>query len=799
MVYRKLQQVYNNTIEVCRKGTRSDYMESTLKVGMVNQVQENDLIYKQGQLLQSIALLLKGTVTLYQEGYKMVLGPGNFIGIHDLYTGKYSFNCEANEPCSLYIFKAGNLADLSDIAALNKDYKGYMIRSLNRIISNINDEYYSLKASTNEIYEEAREVILKYRSTVAKSGGEVQLVNSFQRLTQYEKNLPVKEEWVEGIKELLQVPGDVVANYYSYLPNLCIKEQEEKIKVATILIEHTNQLVAYLSELNDSLFNSGNDCIFKVLCQEVMLLAPSHAYYNDMTDLVDKTVNLVSKIDTIYEESMGKSNSANHAMMEKIYYAMLEEKDVSNLIKSDNGLNNDSILRECKNSLDQILAYGKVEEELGNHFKERINQFCALEDKYLISDETRALRREISKDFYDIYEKVFKVAYSTEKYSKVVEMFLNFGYVDERLLTKEQLTELFKFNVTSTSTHYCYCHTMFEWLKLIYEGKKEPSKNDLDMDYAAYVRHLRSEGKLTTAEEAKYNQDINRKLSYEIHNMFALNMRLVNGKISTFVPVLHSDILPLNMEKHFVTYTAVDEAVRDVTMKDFSLFYREVLYNDPSLEVAKELVMIEHLPDVIIFPTSGVNGSMWQDIEGKRRESSGRFCISIFHEGSLYDTMIKLAARYRWELCRTMQGLAWNDIKNKCLTSEYCDYIQFYRKNKDLNEEKKEKIKQQIIKARNNTRECFVIDYEQWIQYESDGALRLNKPTRDIMAMYCPFSKDIRKNLVSRPVFGEALVRYERLCHNRLRILEAKALAITKKGKTVPKEIADTIYYFDKR
>ena len=190
---------------------------------------------------------------------------------------------------------------------------------------------------------------------------------------------------------------------------------------------------------------------------------------------------------------------------------------------------------------------------------------------------------------------------------------------------------------------------------------------------------------------------------------------------------------------------------------------------------------------------------MWQDIENKKRASSGRFCLPMIHEGSLMDTMIQVIGRYRWEVCRTVQGISWNDIRNKCLTSEYSDYLQFYRKNKELSEEKKEKVKQQLVKARNSTKECFVIDYENWIKYESKASIRLNKVVRDILAAHCPFSKDIRLQLVNRPVYNEALARYEKHVAARARVLEAKVLAISKKTNDVPKELLDTITYYSKK
>ena len=91
-----------------------------------------------------------------------------------------------------------------------------------------------------------------------------------------------------------------------------------------------------------------------------------------------------------------------------------------------------------------------------------------------------------------------------------------------------------------------------------------------------------------------------------------------------------------------------------------------------------------------------------------------------------------MVGAFRWELCRTVQGTYWNDVREKSLTSEYCDYVQFYKKNRELSEEVKEKIKAQLQKARNNTREMFVKDYEVWVKNECMGMSRVNKVVRSI-------------------------------------------------------------------
>jgi hypothetical protein len=123
--------------------------------------------------------------------------------------------------------------------------------------------------------------------------------------------------------------------------------------------------------------------------------------------------------------------------------------------------------------------------------------------------------------------------------------------------------------------------------------------------------------------------------------------------------------------------------------------------------------------------------------------------------------MVELMGRYRWEICRRIQGVYWNDIRERSLTSEYCDYLQFYRKNNDLSGEVKEKLKTVLQRSRNNYREVFVKDYQNWMKYESKGSFRLNKVARDILIRYCPFSKTVRQSLKSNPVYQNAFNRLE--------------------------------------
>ena len=147
-----------------------------------------------------------------------------------------------------------------------------------------------------------------------------------------------------------------------------------------------------------------------------------------------------------------------------------------------------------------------------------------------------------------------------------------------------------------------------------------------------------------------------------------------------------------------------------------------------------------------------------------------------------------------------MQGSSWNNIQYKSLTSEYADYIQFYKKNKELSEERKEKIKQQIMKGKNSTREIFVQDYELWIKSEALGAMRLNKVAREILAMYCPFNKEIREAVETQPAFADPIARFKRDRIKKVRELELKYHAYTtKQGIALTQELLHNLsFYKDK-
>lgn len=379
-----------------------------------------------------------------------------------------------------------------------------------------------------------------------------------------------------------------------------------------------------------------------------------------------------------------------------------------------------------------------------------------------------------------------------------IRLFLEFGFVDETLISRSQLLELEKLvsEPVNTEADGCHIFTVREWLSWVYEGKREPSKNEFDQEYSEMLREQKKTGQITEEEEKEKFKDYDERLHYEIQNLFRYNHRLVNGQLSIFVPVLYEELLGGDPERSFLSKATVQAAVDKLRSVDFSLFYREFLYMNKELGIEKEYRMTEVLPDIILFPTMGGKSILWQDISCRRRDTAGRFLFPLFAEVSVDDLMIRVCGRYRWELCRTIQGAAWNNIQIKSLTSEYTDYLMYYKKNRDLSEERKERVKMQLQKGKNNYREVFAMDYELWMKNEVNGAMKLNKVAREIMATYCPFEKNIRTQLMQQPAFEDAMARYRRESAKKLREVELRHFAITKNGVELPQELIDTMAYY---
>lgn len=760
---------------------RGECMAITVKMNGINQVPKGETLFEEGTPSDSVFVVLKGKANLTSDSVYLTVAAGDFIGLWDVTTGFRAMTCTATEELSVYAFPVKRLADMQGVLKANKEYGGRAVASLGKHIAELQETLREYVHEARQLPDKIKEIYDGYCEGCRVEEERAELLPAEANETFEE---PDYQELAAYYEELNKVPAELVKSYFSYGTIAAMRHLTEQISLAQVLLQECEMQAAFIRRQGSVLINGGSDNLFFWLCSMEEMSKELETKKNAVL-LRERLERKLYELEKLFARHSG------------LPFASQENRREARLLGQEVIVSGDD---PCEHSLEQILSYSGVTEEEAGAYKALVKSFDLMADKSSTEDEDRKLRKKLADGFYKIYEACFRKAYKKDEKTipLPVRLFLDFGFMDETLVSRSQMLELEKLTLLPVRKEAAGCHvfTVREWLTWVYEGKREPSKNEFDQEYSEMLRDLKKGGQITEEEEKALFKNYDERLHYEVQNLFRYNHRLVNGQLSIFVPFLHREMLGSGVEKAFAAKQKVEKALERLRELDFSLFYREFLYVNKELGIEKEYRVAEVLPDVILLPTMGSKSLLWQDISCRRRDTPGRFLLPILAEVSLDDLLLQICGRYRWELCRTVQGAAWNNIQVKSLTSEYTDYLMYYKKNRDISEERKEKIKAQLQKAKNNYREVFAADYVVWMKNESTGAMKLNKVAREILATYVPFDKSIREQLVQQPAFEDAMARHRRERSKKIRETELRNHALTKNGIELPKELVDTMEYY---
>ena len=775
-------------------------MKAELKINSINQIIKGTEIYVQGEEVSSLCLVVKGRVRIHAEGVNLVVGSGNFLGLCDLPLEIHQVTYEADTNAVVFAFAISDFSrTVRTIAKVNKDYSVLMVSTLSKYIRGLWLIYDGLKKMSSELYSFLLESHDKYLETASHAGVKASPVKSVAELNEYTSDMVTDKEKIAYYISCCDIPSEVQKGFFGFNMTISLHHIKEQVEIINKLITQCEECASYIKDLAKPLIKEDHSLYIGVW-QLAMTMQHMQENSGEIMSLFDDIVDKVNNTENYLYEKCAIDLEIDHEFMEDAYYNLLNGTDSS----AENDIEAFALTEESHASVDElngslsfILEYSELDDEKTADFNKHINDFMALKDKSSTEDDARTTRRGILKIYYDLYKAVFLKDYnSSEDTPLIIDLFLRYGFISEKLLSQDLLEELLSLDKYDSGTGSCKVYDMKEWLTEIITGRKEPSKSEFDLDFEENLRDMRKTGRITEEQQKQMMNDRMAKLDYEISNLFKTNHRLLTGQVSSFVPFLYTEGCTGSLHRCILTKDRINAAVQRLLKIDFSAFYRERLFKEGDEKFQKEYIVEEVFPDIIVFPSFGSNGIMWQELSGRRRNSKGRFLLPYFIDSDIDGVMIKLFGRFRWELCRTMQGSSWNNIQIKSLTSEYSDFIQFYRKNRELSDDKKEKLKMQIQKSRNNTREVFVIDYENWIKHEAQGGLCLSKPVRAIMATYCPFRTPVRESMAEQPLFREAMAAFIRERGKKKKEYDLKFKVWEKDGVKVPEEVIRTKEYY---
>lgn len=751
------------------------------------EVAKGKVLINEGQKLDALHIVVSGSFSARFASGSIVLKKGDVIGLCDVAYDSHCFTYTALEDSAILSFPFKNASSIKDLSLSNIEIGKMMyVSMINQTIAML-FKYAALKDTCSDIYDSIDDYYKKYMDLCLKYGITARSLPQLELLRKLtlDEDLP---EWMLGFyasyREFPFETKHKLAEYPAYLAGFMCRASED-VHFARSLCD---SMYDYLSE-NTKIFVQENEVdIFDLYTSLLFRLNPMDS--EKVFDLVEGLIEFLKEQEGLDKKLLTERVSAYRTKLQ----GRVLTGDGALQANSQNASASVSA-NELSGSLDRILEYSQVPEYEAGSFRQLLGRYKKLTDKSATDDESRKLRNILTESFNRIYASAFRVSMQEKVIPTVVKMFFNFGYMDEELAGAENAAYLYGIADTYHGEPSKGIYTAYEWLQAIYELKKDPSRNEFEVDYLAYLHDQRVQGKLTAELETQLAENPVERVNYELNNMFPIVNKISFGRISSFCPIFseHNIIKPL--PSCLVTPDSIADNIKRIEGIDYSAFYRETVYTNEEAGIPKEFINVRVLPDVILFPNIGTRGVMWQEIEGRKRTTPARFIISTFHLEDLPITFTRLVGEFRWELCKRVQGARWNDVSDRSLTSEYFDYIQFYRKNSELSQDAKEKIKQGLIKAKNSFKEMFVRDYIIWVLFEGNGSPRLNKLVRGMLCTYCPFPYELRLKMSGNPLFKEYLERYDVKAKQKIHHFENVQQKIKSSGSPVPREILENISF----
>ena len=750
-------------------------------------VEKGKTIYKSGDPITALHLITKGAVQAEFPGGIYQLKKGDVIGIGEICSEIHFLGYTATEESVLLTYPVNSLKSLADLIRKHPNVARVFMLSLFRQINTLLSQSSVSEMNCATLHQNLIQDYERYNAICARNHISPRKLDGLQDLSAY----------------ITQEDPDMWLNsYYLGLQNIYLGEN------ARVLLQEPGISLGMLRKgsldfrKTFSLLEEQN-----IYCVQIF-----QRYFNSSgNDLFDFYTSLCGYIGVDSEESAELCSSAER--MIKYFEAdpslnvdqfarrintfrnkMAADGTLGRQETKENSLNA-AIISALAGSLDTILKYVGSAFKESESFRQHVNDYKELVDKNATDDVTNRLRKRLTAEFYDLYLAVFERSLSTSYMPAPVKMFLYFGYVDEDLAGVSNCEVLYNLAFSMADQSKSGVYTFYHWLTAIYNGRKAPSRNEFDEDFTDYIHKQKALGSLTASQASSMENDPMSRVKYEMQNMLPSVNRVTFGRISTFCPLFTADNVLKDLRSSYITASQIRQAFNAIRKIDYSAFYRESLDYDNIDSMGKENIHLEFLPDVILAPNVGIRGVMWQEIDGKKRNSPGRIALSIFHMEDLNTSMVRLAGEFRWEMCKRIQGSRWNDVSERSLTSEYFDYVQFYRRNRDLSAEAKERVRTSLQRAKNSFKEMFVRDYIMWVLFEGSGSPRLNKVARKIMFTYCPFPASLMTGIAQNPLYSELLERRNILAGQRIHHLEVLAQKIKNAGGQVPSTLTAEIAY----
>ncbi len=750
-------------------------------------IEKGKKLISEGDVVDSVYVVIKGNIDQNWRGQHIKLGPGTVAGLSDALNVAYEAEYVAAEDTSVIKCPYKTMADFDAIFKAQPVYIFGFAKGAFRQCRDVFKIYDDYKKKVDDFSDYCRGIAGEYRKQCRAVGMNPVEIPMLEEMAPLELKGEILKWEHDYIDSLNSVDNKEIENIYGKRTEIVNGVIGISCGYMKRAIECTETMGFYVEEFAPILLSAEKGDMFEAVYNLRIYAAQRGADQKNIIKLMKMLYKYISQ-SGLYDKGLIKQRWEEYDSHD--FAATAASFDEAKMQKQ----------AELTQTFEHICEFAEVDEDKTAEYRAQLDAYLALNDREGKDDEERRTRKKAVDLFYDIYLKTFFRALEFEAYGGeldlIIRMFLNFGYIDYGAVGEEITNELAdlvdRLDTLCLSDHI---FTIYSWLRAVYAGDREPSRNELDLDYRGFVLEERKAGNIAEADMAEWMNDQEQKVKFEINNFFVSANRTTSGKMSSFCPVLTKEDFGTDPMRMLLTNAKLTESLEKIESIDYQIFFREGFFTNMEANVKSESYPKRVAPDMILLPNCGMRAMMWQECGGIKVDSPGRYVFPLFTLDDLDKLMIYCCGAFRWEICRKEQGPRWNDISSECLTSDFYDYFTFYRKNKELSAENKEKVKTLLKSSRNNMREAFTKQYTIWINFEAQGSIRLNKAERNILNKYCTFSKAYRAKVSSHPMYEQVISRHEIKCSQAINHLKTMIDKVEKIGEEVPDEVKKGLEY----
>lgn len=474
-------------------------------------LEKGSTVYEYGQPMTALHLITSGKITVSYPGGTYHLGKGDVIGVCEICSEVHFLSYTVAEDATILTYSFSNIEVLDNLLKKHPDVARLFILSACYQVNTMLQQCSLSELNCVTFYQCLLDDYKKYTLLCNRYRVTPRVLNNWDEMTAY-----LGEE----------APDLWLSDYYLGLAHIYSGEHYKHFvtepAVSSGLLRKCSldfrrayvvldEQFRYLQQITGYYFNSSSNDLFDFY---------TSLYYKLGQDCADT--------DTIYADinrftlSFRDTCDVDSALLEQRIgsfeqYIARMQAPVS---ESRHTEVNSAAIGELTGSLNTILEYACADLEISTTFRRNVHNYKLLADKFATDEGSCRLRAELTRDFYTLYGLIFERTLDGLQIPAPVKMFLYFGYVDEELAGMSNALYLYSLLDTMTDHSSQGVYTFYDWLMAIFQGKKEPSRNEFDQDYADYIHKQKLNNNISDMEFRELENNTMAKVNYELRNLF---------------------------------------------------------------------------------------------------------------------------------------------------------------------------------------------------------------------------------------------------------------------------------------